>query len=248
MLACSEVLHRDLKPSNIFLSGRSAGSAHYIHEEDSTALQSGPEDTEPLARAMTGVRLHRRLRRQPSSDPLDGTRNHNGGNTLLSQPRGVRAQLLGPSASSLLCESWDSTRMQFGHGAPRSQEALASCVETGVGTTHLKIGFATTDTTRSIIQQSPGDRVPMAGREHQRGRRAALCFVAASLGWHSAFSRSPPNSCRLDSEDHYQKRPTPHKLRQGVLSTGEQRFLLVRHGQTTFNAEKRFQGCSRGEC
>lgn len=42
-----------------------------------------------------------------------------------------------------------------------------------------------------------------------------MCFVAASLGWHSAFS---------------------------VLSTGEQRFLLVRHGQTTFNAEKRFQG------
>ena len=37
----SEVLHRDLKPSNIFLSGRSAGSAHYIHEEDSTPLQSG---------------------------------------------------------------------------------------------------------------------------------------------------------------------------------------------------------------
>lgn len=33
-----QVLHRDLKPSNIFLSGRSAGSAHYIHEEESVSI------------------------------------------------------------------------------------------------------------------------------------------------------------------------------------------------------------------
>ncbi|CAE7656973.1 NEK3 [Symbiodinium microadriaticum] len=155
-----QVLHRDLKPSNIFLSGRSAGSAHYIHEEESVSI----------------------------------------GDFGVSRP---------------LTHSMELVTTMVGTPCYLSPEALASCVETGVGTTHLKIGFATTDTTRSIIQQSPGDRVPMAGREHQRGRRAALCFVAASLGWHSAFS---------------------------VLSTGEQRFLLVRHGQTTFNAEKRFQG------
>ena len=105
----------------------------------------------------------------------------------------------------------------------------------------------------------------MAGREPQRlqlrgrGGRGALCLVAASLGWPSAFSRPFLRIClSLGLMKKTKKKTTTTyttyylyqkkaKLRQGVLSAGEQRFLLVRHGQTTFNAEKRFQGGSRGE-